>query len=189
VKKISLFLISIMFLSSFAFATEEIEHSTIRHLVGSGFNLTEVNENTVTGTFKAMSVYLAKNGKDEKPGYTGWVVKGEKKLPLSISYKDKKMHGDFNGSKFSYDSMDIKKKLYNFKTDTGKTKVSYMYETKEGRHQVNPLFIAKNNKRNYLVRLKGECCIGHGLSYAAIIYGLTTFDDVAKVTKKKEDKH
>ncbi|MBU2530114.1 MAG: hypothetical protein KKD35_03650 [Elusimicrobia bacterium] len=181
-KKISLFLMAVLLSSSFVVA-EEIQHSTIRKLVSPEFNLTEVNENTVTGTFKDMSVYLSKNDKKAEPGYNGWVVKAGKKLPFSIYYKDKKMYGDFNGTVFNYESMDIKSKSYAFKTAQGETKVSYLYETKKGRHQINPLFIVKNNMRNYLVRLEGECCIGHGLYYSALLYGLTNFDEVEKVAE------
>ena len=66
------------------------------------------------------------NEKKDKPGYKGWVIKDGKKLLFSLFYKDKKMHGDFNGNKFAYESMDIKKKAYAFKTEKGQTKVSYL---------------------------------------------------------------
>ncbi|MCG2724987.1 MAG: hypothetical protein L6420_01810 [Elusimicrobia bacterium] len=175
-----LFLISMTVASSFVFANEEIEYLIIRQLMSPEFNLTEINEETITGTFKDMSVHLVKSGEKENATYNGWVVKGKEKLPVSIFYKDKKMHGDFNGNKFTYVSMDIKKQLYTFKTDKGEAIVSYLYESKKGRHQINPLFIVKNNGRNYLVRLEGECCVGYGLYYSAVLYGLTTFDKVEK---------
>lgn len=186
-RKLSLFLVTMILASSFVFAHgDDEEHSKVRRFISPQFNLTEITESSImTGTFKNMSVWLEKIADKKKVSYKGWIMKGGKKLPLSIFYKDKKLHGDFNGNKFAYLSMDKKKQSYTFKTDKGKTTVSYLYEMKEGHHQINPLFVVKNNKRNYMVRLKGECCVGHGLYYSAVIYGLTTLDEIK--TKSHED--
>ena len=187
-KKISLFLMAILLSSSLVWAHgDDEDHSKVRHFVSPEFNLMEVTRTSVmTGTFKEMSVLVEKNADKKKPGYTGWIVKNGEKLPFAISYKNKKMHGDFNGNKFTYLNVDIKKQRYTFKTDKGQAKVSYFFETKEGHHQKNPLFIIKNNKRNYLVRLEGECCVGHGLYYATVLYGLTTFDEITERSQKPE---
>ena len=191
-KKLSLFLMAMVLAGSFAFAHEDQddEHSKIRQFTSPKFNLTEVtNTSVITGTFKKMSVLIEKLSDKKKVSYKGWIMKGEKKLPLLISYKDKKLHGDFNGNKFIYSKMDKKNQSYTFKTGKGEAKVSYLFEMRDGRHQINPLFIVKNNKRNYMVRLKGECCVGHGLYYAAVIYGLTTFDDEVKAKSHKDHDH
>ena len=189
-RKLSLFLVTMILASSFVFAHgEDEDHSKVRRFKSPQFNLTEITESSImTGTFKNMSVWLEKIADKKKVSYKGWIMKGGKKLPLSIFYKDKKLHGDFNGNKFAYLSMDKKKQSYTFKTDKGKTTISYLYEMKEGRHQINPLFVVKNNERNYMVRLKGECCVGHGLYYSAVIYGLTTLDEVQSESHGKTQK-
>ncbi len=189
-KKLSLFLVTMLLASSFVMADDHDEnHSKIRPFVSPEFNLMENPKTSVmTGMFKKMSVLVEKNT-DKKKGYKGWVIKEGKKLPLSLFYKNKKLHGDFNGNKFAYSSMNKKDQSYTFKTDKGETKVSYLYEIKEGRRMGNPLFIVKNNKRHYLIRLEGGCCVSHGLYYAAVFYGLTTFDEVQKSHKKTHKEH
>lgn len=186
-KKISAFLMTMLLGLSFVFAHEKDGHSKLRQFISPEFNLTEI-KGVMSGTFKKMPVWIAKSEKKGEKGYRGWIIKEQKKLPFSIIYRDNVLHGYFNGKKFVYLKADAKKQTYTFKIDKDEVTVSFLYETKSGRHMINPLFVVKNNGRNYLVRLIGECCLRHGLYYAATIYGLTFFDEYEPRKEKKETK-
>lgn len=185
-KKTALFLGALLFAAGGVFSDEDVEHTKIRKLASPEFDISEVAETAMAGVFSQMAVWSERKGSGENVSYEGWVVRDGKKLLFSLFYEDKKLHGNFNGNEFSFLKLDAKGQKYVFKTGDGEAEVSYSYERKAGRHIINPLFVLDNNGRKYMVRLKGECCLGHGLYYAAVIYGLTTLDEPAAETGSEE---
>jgi len=170
-------------------ADDQTEHSAVRYFESPEISLSETMSNGfMAGTFRGMQIWLGPDEKDD--GYTGFVMREKEKLPVRIAYENKRLKADFNGNVFSFDSLDAGKGVYNFKTSSGVVSVSIIYETKAGKHMMNPVFIIKKDKRNYIVRLRGESCYGHGLYYAAVLYGFTTLDSSGdkSISEKSEDK-
>ena len=130
-------------------------------------NITEFQDN-FSGTFHGIYFQMSANKKGD--GYEGWLLSGEKKISAEITpsgkaSKDKpaKPGGKFGDVSYVFDSLDAKNGVYKLKKGDDEAEVRIMFEYRNGKHMVNPLFIVKNNNRNYIVRMKGECCYGRGL--------------------------
>lgn len=173
-----------------AMSHEGDEHSPLRHLTAPGVHLTEVTEKSViSGAYGKLTVWLEYVPAKSTPTYEGWAAKGKQKLPIRIIYEDRILKGDFNGKTFSYAELNKEKQAYVFNTGTGKEEIAFLYEKKDGRHMINPLFVLPLGKEKRLIRLEGEACLGHSLYYAAVAYGLALIEQEQPISSagKKED--
>ena len=172
---------------SVAMAHEAGETSAHHHEGMRAFSSPEVNimefENNFSGTFHGSYMQMSVNKKQD--GYEGYVLYKGKKIKAELApqqvkgsdgKKTQKLGGKFGDVSFVFDSLDAKNGVYTFKRGEETATVSILFEYRKGKHMVNPVFVVKNNNRSYIVRMEGECCYGRGLYYAAMLYGMSSFD-------------
>lgn len=182
-----------------AFAHEAGETAAHQHSGMRQFSSPEINimefENNFSGSFHGSYMQMSANKKQD--GYEGYVLFGGKKIKAEIGpqqsknkdgKKVQKIGGKFGDISFVFDSLDAKNGVYSFKRGDETATVSVLFEYRSGKHIVNPVFVVKNNNRSYIVRMKGECCYGKGLYYAAMLYGISNFDSNPPQAKAAEKK-
>lgn len=204
-KKILLALtFAILSASTTAFAHEAGDtgahhHDGLRHFTSPEINVMEY-ENNFSGYFHGSYINMSPNKKQD--GYEGYVIFKGKKLNAEMKAKEAKgkdgkkkniFTAKFGDISFEFDSLDAKNGVYTFKKGEEKNTVSVIFEYRNGKHMVNPVFLVKNNNRSYIVRMEGEACYMRSLWYSMIIYGMSNFDSnppaqakPSKDTEKKE---
>lgn len=162
---------------SAVFAHEDGCEASLRHFTAPGVSLTDMGEKKVfSGSFGKLAVWIEQVADVPTPVYDGWAMSGDKKLPIRLTYEDRKLKGYFNGHEFKFAGLTEDKQGYVFETAAGKAEVPVLFEKRNGRHMVNPLFVVSMGENKKLVRLEGEACMGRSLPYAAFIYGLTLLE-------------